>query len=135
MAITKIALAVWQNRISPVFDSSRDLLIVETENGKENARRYVILKIYTPAARADELSDMGVQVLICGAISQPFANAIESRGIYIIPFVAGDINPVIRSFLEGKILNSDLYMPGCGNRRRRRFRGGRNSVNRSFSHE
>ncbi len=123
-----IALAIWKDRISPVFDSSQVVLIVDIENGTEISRRNVTLEAHTPLSRARELSDLGVQVLICGAISLTFANAIESMGINIIPFVAGDINPVIRLFLEGTVLNSDFLMPGCRRKSRRRFRGGRNLI-------
>jgi len=121
-----IALAIWRNRISPVFDSSQVVLILEVENGTEVNRRNVTLETHAPSSRARELSEQGVQVLICGAISLTYANAIESMGINIIPFVAGDINPVIRSFLEGTVQNSDFRMPGCRRKRRKRFRGGRN---------
>ena len=118
-----IALATWKNRISPVFDSSRVVLVVQVKDITEISRRYVTLKASAPASRAIELSELGVQVLICGAISQSFASAIESRGIHIIPFVAGDIKAVIGSYLEGGILHSDFQMPGCGGKRQRRFRG------------
>jgi len=124
-----IALAAWKNRISPVFDSSRVVLIMQVENVTEISRRYVTLKASDPASRAIELSEFGVQVLICGAISQSFAIAIESMGIHIIPFVAGDINAVIGSYLEGEVLHSDFQMPGCGGKRRRRSRGGLKCVN------
>ena len=121
-----IAFAIWRERISPVFDSSKVVLILDIENGLEISRRSVTLETHSPLSRARELADFGVQVLICGAISLPFSKTIESIGINIFPFVAGDINPVIRSFLEGTIQNSDFLMPGCRRKNRGRFRGGRN---------
>jgi len=121
-----IAFAIWRDRISPVFDSSQVLLVLQVENGAEISRRDVTLTTHSPSSRARELADLGVQVLICGAISLPFSNAIESFGINIIPFVAGDINPVIGSFLQGTVQNSDFRMPGCRRKSCRRFRGGRN---------
>ncbi len=123
-----IAFAIWRDRISPVFDSSQALLVLDVENGIEINRRQVTLKTHDPSSRAMELADLGVQVLICGAISLAFATAVESMGLHIISFVSGDINPVIRSFLNGTVQNSDFRMPGCGRKRCRRFRGGRNYV-------
>ncbi|MBN2412926.1 hypothetical protein JXQ31_14660 [candidate division KSB1 bacterium] len=121
-----IAFAVWRDRISPLFDSSQVVLVLDVENGIEINRQHVTLKMQEPSSRAGELAERGVQVLVCGAISLAFASAIESMGINIIPFVAGDINPVIRSFLNGTVQNSDFRMPGCRRKRHRRFRGGRN---------
>lgn len=119
----KIALAVWKNRISPVFDSSRVVVLVDIENGLVTDKRYVHLKTELPSARAMELVDLGVKVLICGAISQMFACMIESHGIEIVPFIAGNINHVIESYLHGILNSQNFRMPGCGKRHRKRFRG------------
>ena len=124
-----IAFTIWQDRISPVFDSSKVVLILDIENSVEISRRSVTLETHAPLSRARELTDLGVHVLICGAISLPFANAIESMGINIFPFVAGDINSVICSYLDGTVHNPSFLMPGCRRKSRRRFRGGRNSIN------
>jgi len=119
----KIALAVWKNRISPVFDSSRVVVLLDIKNGLVTDKRYVHLKTELPSVRAMELVNLGVQVLICGAISQIFACMIESHGIEIIPFVAGNINQVIESYLHGLLNRQNFRMPGCGKRHRKRFRG------------
>jgi len=34
MKLTKVAIPVWMERLSPVFDTARTLLIVETEDGR-----------------------------------------------------------------------------------------------------
>jgi len=81
----KIALAVWKNRISPVFDSSRVVVLVDIKNSLVTSKRYVHLKTELPSNRAMELVDLDVKILICGAISQIFAYTIESHGIEIIP--------------------------------------------------
>lgn len=128
MLVQTIAFTIWRDRISPVFDSSQNVLILDIENGAEISRHPVTLETHASSSRARELAELGVQVLVCGAISLPFANAIESMGINIIPFVAGDINPVICSFLEGTVQSSNFRMPGCRRKSRRRFRGGRNLI-------
>ena len=119
----KIALAVWKNRISPVFDSSRVVVLVDIKNGLVTDKRYVHLKTELPSDRAMELVDWGVNVLICGAISQIFAYTIESNGIKIIPFVTGNVNRIIESYLCGLLNSQNFRMPGCGKKHRKRFRG------------
>ena len=67
---------------------------------------------------------LGVEVLICGAISRPLAEMITDSGIRLIPFLSGDVEEVIQAFLAGNLPNSAFLMPGCCGRRRR-FRSGR----------
>ena len=119
----KIALAVWKNRISPLFDSSRIVLLADIDNGAVADKVYKRLKNEQPSGRAIELVDLGVNVLICGAISRLFACMIESHDIKIIPFVSGDIDHVIESYLLGILNSQNFKMPGCGKRHRKRFRG------------
>jgi predicted Fe-Mo cluster-binding NifX family protein len=119
----KIALAVWKNRISPVFDSSRTVLLAHEEKGHITGRRCLALQSETPYDRAVELFELGINVLICGAISKTFSTSIESRGIEIIPFITGEVDGVIESYLAGSLHHCRFSMPGCGPRNRRRFRG------------
>lgn len=119
----KIALTVWKNRISPLFDSSRVVVLFDVDNNLVKHRHYVVLKSEMPSDRATELVDLDVQILICGAISQIFATMIESHGIKIIPFVSGNVNHVIESYLHGLLDNWNFRMPGCGKKHRKRYRG------------
>ena len=119
----KIALAVWRNRISPVFDSTRVVIIADIENGIVNNKCYIPLQTHTPDNRAVELVELGVNVLICGAISLMYENMIKTQGIKVIPFIAGNVNQVIEFYLNGKLNNKKFRMPGYGNKYRKRFRG------------
>jgi predicted Fe-Mo cluster-binding NifX family protein len=121
----RVALSVWENRISPVFDSTRMLLIADVENHAVTSRRYEPFSFELPLSRAAKLSDLSVKILICGAISQPLANMIEGYGIRIIPFVAGDVDQILNAYLKDILSTPNFRMPGCAARRRRRFRNGR----------
>ena len=65
----KMALTVWGNRISPVFDAAHMLLVVEVENTKIISRRYEPFYPELPTRLALRLAEMNVATLICGAIS------------------------------------------------------------------
>jgi predicted Fe-Mo cluster-binding NifX family protein len=120
----KIALAVWDNIISPVFDATRTVLIVEIKNGKVIGRHLESLGPELPYSRALRLSRWGIQVLICGAISSGFARTIEVYGIQVIPFISGDVQQVMDAYLNGKLTPGVFHMPGFRMGRRNRFRGG-----------
>jgi len=110
----KVALTVWESRISPVFDCAQMLLVADIENQTVTGRCYKPFLSTFPSLRAAELFDLGIDVLICGAISQVFANIIEANGIRIFPFVTGDPNQVLDAYLRGTLHRTDFQMPGFG---------------------
>jgi predicted Fe-Mo cluster-binding NifX family protein len=118
----KVALTVWENRISPLFDSARTLLIVDITDQTATGRYFEPFHCESPSSRAAKLSDLKVQVLICGAVSDLFAKMIETYGIRIIPFVAGAVDEVIDAYLMGAISSSRFQMPGCGTERDNGYR-------------
>jgi len=62
------------------------------------------------------LPKLGVDILICGMISQAQQTALVSAGVQIIPHICGPMEKVIAAFLDGRIESGDLLMPGCGGR-------------------
>ena len=109
----KVALTFWENRISPVFDCARRLLIVDIVDRTALDKHFKNFHYDSPFSRAGELSNLGVKVLICGAVSDLFANAIETYGIKIIPFVTGAVDEVLDAYLMGTLSSSKFLMPGC----------------------
>jgi len=65
----RIAIAHWTGRISPVFDVSDHLLLIDIEGRQEQRREDIKLMSDNPLERAKELSELGVEILICGSIS------------------------------------------------------------------
>jgi len=110
----KVALTVWEDRISPLFDSTLMLLIVDIESRRIIGRHLESFESNSPFSRAAKLDDLGVKVLICGGISGFFANVIEAHRIQIIPFVAGAVDEVLEAYMMGTIFSKRFRMPGCG---------------------
>jgi len=107
----KVALTVWGNRISPVFDSAQTLLVAEIENDK------VIKKSFEPfdsdsSDFSENLKKMDVSVLICGAISERPASIIASSEIKLIPFVTGTPAQILDLYLSNKPVSTSYFMPG-----------------------
>jgi predicted Fe-Mo cluster-binding NifX family protein len=123
----RIAIPTWQGRVSPVFDTAQRLLVVELHNGDETGRTEQDLGRLFPPQRAVRLKELGVDVLICGAISRPLAGVIAASGIELVPFVSGECPDVLTAYLGGELAQPRFMMPGCcgrGMRRRGRWRGG-----------
>ena len=109
----RVAVTVWEDRISPVFDASRRLWIAEMENGQITRQSNLIFDPEHPADLANTLDQLEVPVLIGGAISQVPANTITAGGITLISFITGDVNRVLRAYAKGQSLAPDFVMPGC----------------------
>jgi predicted Fe-Mo cluster-binding NifX family protein len=109
----KVAVTVWEDRISPVFDASRRLLIAEIENARVTRRSFVIFNPERPSNLAKTLAELDVPVLICGAVSQVPANLIVAGGITMIPFIAGEVDRVLDTYAKGNSLAPTFLMPGC----------------------
>jgi predicted Fe-Mo cluster-binding NifX family protein len=108
----KVALAVWQDRVSSVLDFSQRLIVVELERGCEKSRVEVILSEHNALARLARLRELGIDVLICGAVSQPLACASTTCGIRLLPYVTGEINDVLDAYRTGQLSLPQFALPG-----------------------
>lgn len=117
----KVAFAAWNDRIAPVFDVSGRLRLCDIERGRVVSEVKRTLTDAPPARKALVMAEMGVETLVCGAISRVLHDQIVSRGIRIVPFVAGDLREVIRSWTEGRFNAETFAMPGCWRRGEGRF--------------
>jgi predicted Fe-Mo cluster-binding NifX family protein len=118
----KVALPVWQGRVSSVFDFAHKLLVVEFERGREKARQEIILVEQSGPNRAATLKELGVGVLICGAISRPLAEMINGSGIQVLPFVSGPTEQIINAYETGRLGQPQYILPGFWRGARRGFR-------------
>ncbi len=124
----RVAIAIWNDRISPVFDTSSRLVLIDVEDGKERGRRFIEVGTdSSPTHRARRLTELEVDVLICGAISRPLAEMVSTSGVMVIPWVSGPVEGVLRAYLMNR-LSARWRMPGCRGRWRQRcapggFRG------------
>jgi predicted Fe-Mo cluster-binding NifX family protein len=119
----KAAFATWNSRIAPVFDVARVVRVVEARAGRLVGEAKEIQLEGMPVNRALRLAELGVGTLVCGAISRPVHDMVASHGIRVIPFVAGDVDSVVKAWLSGELVGDAFAMPGCCRRRRHRFHG------------
>ncbi|MCP4689350.1 MAG: hypothetical protein GY859_14955 [Desulfobacterales bacterium] len=115
-----VAITVWENRISPVFDSSRTLLVAAVENARAvNGRREPFNPAF-PSRLVDRFNELEIETLICGAITRTPAALIEAGKIQLIPFICGGVDDVLESYAKGVDIMQKYLMPGCCGRRRGR---------------
>jgi len=114
----RIAVPVWRDRISPVFDVAGSLLLVDLQDGAPVLRNEASLQEEDRDVRARRLGDLGVDVLICGAISRPLEASLAAAGIKVIARVCGGVDDVLDAYRSGRLGDRAFAMPGCCGRRR-----------------
>jgi predicted Fe-Mo cluster-binding NifX family protein len=121
----KIAIPHHLGHVSPVFDVARNVLTVSVRDGQERGREEALLESVNPFLRAQELRNLGVDLLVCGAISRPYEMALLSKGIKLRHSICGPLEEVLSAALRGALGDARFAMPGFGGPRRfRRGYGG-----------
>jgi len=110
----KVALTVWEGRISPVFDVFREALLLDVVDGRVVSRERSVAPESDPVRKVRHLAELGVDVLVCGAISETVSRELTSKGVRVLGFVAGDVDDVVEAFVAGHLPSPEFVMPGCG---------------------
>lgn len=121
----KLAIPISDGRVSTACDFARHLLLLEYDDRRQVARTELVLEEAVPVNRARRLESLGVNVLICGAISRSLAEHLVSAGIDIIPFVSGSVEEVLAAYLAGELDSAQFLMPGSTAEERGEWRLGR----------
>jgi predicted Fe-Mo cluster-binding NifX family protein len=107
----KLALAVFEDRISVIFDNSKQLQIVLIKDNLLKNRKEVYFNTLCIVKMIEMLKEESVEIIICGAISEYMQNIIERNGIKVIPWISGSVQNVLDAWMNGTL--EKLVMPGC----------------------
>jgi len=107
----KIAIPVWNNCVSSALDFAHKLLLVEIQNGSETNRSEISLNKEPIPKKANTLKSLGIDVLICGAISRLLASQITESGIEVLPYVLGSVDEILKAYLTGQLGQPRFAMP------------------------
>jgi predicted Fe-Mo cluster-binding NifX family protein len=109
----RLAIPVWAGRVSPVFDVAGQVLVVELVEGRQVAGHQHPIAEVSPTRRADTLVRLGVDVLVCGAISRGLEAALLAQGICVIARISGQTERIIQAFIANELHDAAFQMPGC----------------------
>ena len=113
----KLAITTWNENVSPVFDVSQKLLIIEITNGVVTNRETIMVPSLNSFEKAKLMIDSEITVLICGALTRSVEKMMLNHGLEVHTFITGEIESVIMAW-QNNDLNQNFKMPGC---RRRRY--------------
>jgi predicted Fe-Mo cluster-binding NifX family protein len=99
----KIAIPLFGNRVSPRFDFSPEMWIVEVEKGEVVGQEKFSTANLNLPQRLGQITSNGVVKLICGGIDGFCRDQLAGRGIDVIQDVIGDAEIVIDLFIRGRL--------------------------------
>lgn len=111
----KLAITVWNGRIAPLFDVAKHVLVISTEGFGKPVTELMTVELHDDNVeqKIAALSAIGVDEVVCGAISREYEEALMTAGIDMNAYVAGDIADVVSAWQEGTLRQRGYSMPGC----------------------
>lgn len=103
----RIAIPEFMGRVAPVLDACTRLLITTASES-----RHFPVECSCMNDRLAAFTNLGVQVVICGALSTFLANFLKEKNIRLIYGISGDIEEVLQAYLQGYLHRDHFRMPG-----------------------
>ena len=105
----RIAIPVWNGRVSPVFDVARSIRVVDLNGGAVSRQANHTLE---NEARPSKLVKLGVDLLICAAISAPLEARLRVSGIEVVSGTCGTVEEIVEAFGSGDKELTKFRSPG-----------------------
>ena len=123
----RIAIPIWNDRVSPVFDVSKSIRVVDIADGAVLGDAIHTLE---NEARASQLVKLGVDTLICAAISTTLEATLWVSGVEVLPDTCGTVDEIVEAFASGDTQLTRFRSPG--NSRSHRSHSKKSSLHRSI---
>ena len=108
----RIAVSIWEDKVSPVLDTATKLLVTESNTQKKESRFEVYLIKKDITQRCSFIRKLEIDVLICGAVSRIFSGMLKASGVKIISGISGPAEDVLEAYLNGDLSQPKFLMPG-----------------------
>ena len=97
----KVAIPLFNNRVSPRFEFAPSLLLARVENNQVMETQEINLKDYDLFQRCALLKDLAVDTLICGGIQGFVIRSLSLTIVQVITPISGEAEEALQSFLQG----------------------------------
>jgi predicted Fe-Mo cluster-binding NifX family protein len=99
----KIAIPAFHTKISPRFDQTQAFVLLEIKDASVVAREELKTRGWSASRKIKELVDLGVQILICGAIDRASLEYLSFNGLNIYSWVTGEVDDAVACFLNNRM--------------------------------
>ena len=108
----RIAIPIFRNKVSPVFDSCTRVLFVDIEEDREIDRKEIYLDALALTDRVSILLKSGVETVICGGIRDVMTSMLMGVKIDLISDITGEIDQVLKAYLAPGLDQTQFHIPG-----------------------
>jgi predicted Fe-Mo cluster-binding NifX family protein len=98
--MTKVAVPLFKDRVSPHFGASPKVLLVMIEHGVIQSEATWDVGGESPMEIARRLVSLGIQYVICGGIHRPYKDWLIRNGITVMENQRGIAMEVIKKLLK-----------------------------------
>jgi hypothetical protein len=96
-----LAMPIRNGKISAYLHQAESLLLVHIEGHQERFRESMSIHCETLMGCVYALSELAVDVLVCGATATEVPPLLRRGGIHVIPGIRGEPEPVVAAYLSG----------------------------------
>jgi len=100
MKSTIVALPVFHDRLSPLLDEARKFSVITIEEDSIVERTIVDINEHSAFIRIERLKEMGVTVILCGAVSDALARFIIERQFILYSWLSGTVDEVLEQYMQ-----------------------------------
>jgi len=107
-----LAFPVFQGRVAPVLDTCTRLVVMNPQGALASGHK-VRVAAGPLAERVLEFRQLGIRVIVCGALSEQLYHLLLGEGIRLVSGVAGDLEAVVAAYKNGTLAQPRFRMPGA----------------------
>jgi predicted Fe-Mo cluster-binding NifX family protein len=109
----KIAIPIFENRISPRLDCAKKILLVKVaeKDKKVISSRETETQTGGTSGNIEFYISNKINVVICGGLSIEMQDMLVKHGIRVISWVTGEAQKALDLFIEGKLASGTMLCP------------------------
>ncbi len=125
----KIAVPVFNSRISPRFDCAQEMLLVDIADGKIVAQWRISIDGLSSIEKNRMMLNLGVDTLICGGIDHHSMQWLKYHDLLVYAWLSGDVQDILTCFLTGGLIMSPVSKTTERRFKHCRFKGSNQNFN------
>ncbi len=108
----RVAIPVFELRVSPVLDSCQRMVVVDIEEGCEIGRQELTLDKMSIHERIEVIARWGIRKIICAGVSDVMCRFLAGKNITLVSGIAGELEKIINAYICNRLNDACFVMPG-----------------------
>ncbi|MGD9285720.1 MAG: hypothetical protein PVG68_18760 [Desulfobacterales bacterium] len=108
----RVAIPVFESRVSPVLDSCQHMVVVDIEKGCEIRRQELNLDKMSIHERIEVMARWGIRKIICAGVSDIMCRFLAGKNIALVSGIAGELEKIINAYICNRLDDACFMMPG-----------------------